>query len=173
MPRLVFDDDCLTPEKTIRIDFKGPNPFRFYGEIIGIIRDVLEIRRLNIYEREFRWEIGGDPRPFFYRVFARKPYDQFTNAFFEFVFQGKQPLDVTKDGEMVIFMSPKLKTEFPQSTAWQKSSIYKSLRWVYLRVFYNDARRYLLNDCVRYSNIFVSRIQKMLGISPPMESPGV
>lgn len=170
MPQLILEDDCLAPERTIRIDFKGPNPFRFYGEIVGIIRDILEVRRFHIFERDFRWEITGDPRPFFYRVFVLKPYDMYTEAYFELIFQGKQPTDMTKDGEMVIFITPKLRTRLPQNTVWQRSSLYKGLRWLYLRTFYNDVRRYLLTDCVRYSNMIVARVQKMLGISPPVQT---
>ncbi len=170
MAKLIFEDDCLTPERTIRIDFKGPNPFRFYSEIIMILRDILEIRRLNIYERDFRWDITSDPRAFFYRVWGRKPYDATTDGFFELVFQGKQPSDITKDGEMVIFITPKLRTSLPEDTIWQRSALYKSIRWLYFRLFYNDMRRALLGKCIHATEQIVERLHKVLGITPPIKT---
>jgi hypothetical protein len=170
MAKVVFEDDCLTPDRTIRIDFKGPNPFRFYSEIIMILRDILEIRRLDIYEREFRWEIQSDPRPFFYRVWARKPYDAYTDAYVELIFQGKQPTDITKDGEMVIFITAKIRTSMPEDTVWQRSSLYKGLRWLYFRLFYNDARRILLNKCIHHIELIEERLRKVLGITPPIQT---
>ncbi len=170
MAKVVFEDDCLTPDRTIRIDFKGPNPFRFYSEIIMILRDILEIRRLNIYEREFRWDIAVEPRTFFYRVWARKPYDANTDGFFELVFQGKQPSDMTKDGEMVILVSSKIRTSMPEDTIWQRSSLYKGLRWLYFRIFYSDARRILLNKCINETNKIIERVRHVLGITPPIQT---
>lgn len=167
MAKVVMEDDCLTPEASIRIDFKGPNPFRFHSEIVMILRDVLEIRRMHIWERDFRWDIATEPRKFFYKIIGRKPYDMWTDGWFELTFQGTQPTDITKDGEMVIFITSKIKTAMPDDTIWQRSSMYKGIRWLYFRTFYNDARRILLNKCISETNRIVERVQAVLNILPP------
>ena len=170
MAKAVMEDDCLAPEGNLRIDFKGSNPFRFYGEIVAILRDVLEIRSMHVWERDFRWDISVEPRKFFYKVVARKPYDNWTDGWFEFTFQGTQPSDLTKDGEMVIFVTSKIRTAMPENTIWQRSPLYKSLRWLYFRTFYNDARRILINKCLGETGRLVERIQTVLHILPPREA---
>lgn len=172
MPKYILEDDCLTPDRTIRIDFKGPRPFRFYAEIVMILRDILEIRRMHIWEREFRWdmpEVGGGIAKFFYRVVAVKRYDNWTNGYYELIFQGTQPSDPTKDGELVIFFTPKLRTTMPENTVWQRSGIYKGLRWLYFRTFYGNARRILLKKCIHATESIVERLRTVLGILPPKE----
>ena len=90
MPKYVLEDDCLVQDRTLKIDFKGPRPFKFYSEIVFILRDVLEIRTVNIWEKEFRWDLG-DPGRFFYRVVGQKKYDAWTTGYYELTFQGSQP----------------------------------------------------------------------------------
>ncbi len=163
----VLDDDCLVPASTIRIDFKGTNPFRFYRDIRTVLREVLEIRGKDIWERDFRWDFAVEPRKFFVKVAAKKSFDNWTAAYFELTFQGTQPSDLIKEGEMVIFVYSKLRTEAPNDTIWQKSSMYKGMRWLYFRTFYNDARRILLNKCIGETNRIIERLQAVLHIIPP------
>lgn len=169
MPKYIMEDDCLTPESTLRIDYKGPNPFKFYSQIVMLLRDILEIRTMNIWQREFRWDYSGDPIQFFYRVIGQKKYDAWTTAYIELTFQGKQPNDSAKDGEMVIFITPKLRTEMPQDTVWQRSQIYRGLRWFYFRTFYSNARRILLGKCIHATERINERLKSILGILPPKE----
>jgi len=174
MPTYILEDDCLTPERTLRIDFKGPRPFRFYAEIVMILRDILEIRKMHVWEREFRWdlpELHGGVAKFFYRVIAQKKYDAWTTAYFELIFQGSQPSDPEKEGEMIISITPKLRTEMPEDTVWQRSAIYKGLRWFYFRTFYSNARRILLGKCIHGTESIVERLKTLLGISPVAITP--
>jgi hypothetical protein len=169
MPKYVLEDDCLTPDRTLRIDFKGHNPFRFYSQIVMILRDILEIRTFHVWQREFRWDFSGEPAKFFYKVIALKPWDNWTKSYFELVFQGTQPSDPNKDGELVIFISPKLRTEIPQNTIWQRSQIYKGLRWLYFRMFYNNARRILLGKCIHNTERIVDKLKSIYGMIPEKE----
>jgi hypothetical protein len=164
MPKWIMEDDCLAPARTIRINFTGPNPFRVYPPIRRMLGTLLEIRGKNIWERDFRWDFSSDPRDFFVRIVAQKSCDAWTKAYIELIFQGKQPTDPTKDGDLVIQITPKLITAMPEDTVWQRTPIYKFLRWFYLRYFYNDARRTLLDYCVSWTNKLNSELQKLLGI---------
>lgn len=163
MPKFILEDDCLVPARTLRINFTGPNPFRIYPPIRRILGTLLEIRGKNIWEREFRWDFSTDPRDFFVRIIAKKGCDAWSNVYIEIVFQGKQPVDPTKDGELIVLITPKLITSMPEDTVWQRTPIYKALRWVYLRTFYNDARRLLLDYCVSWTYKLRNEMQKLLG----------
>lgn len=169
MPKYILEDDCLTPDRTLRIDFKGPQPFRFYSQIVMILRDILEIRTMHVWQREFRWDYGAEPPKFFYKVVAVKPYDNWTRAYVELTFQGTQPSDSIKEGELVIFISPKLRTEIPHDTIWQRSEIYKGLRWFYFKTFYSNARRILLGKCIHHTELIVEKLKAIYGITPPKE----
>jgi hypothetical protein len=169
MPKYIMEDDCLTPDRTLRIDYKGHNPFKFYSQIVMLLRDILEIRSMDVWQREFRWDYSGDPIKFFYRVVGRKTYDGWTKAYIEMTFQGSQPTDPNKDGDMIIFITPKLRTEMPQDTVWQRSQIYKGLRWFYFRTFYSNARRILLGKCIHATERINERLKSILGILPPKE----
>ena len=169
MAKYILEDDCLTPDRTLRIDFKGQNPFRFYSQIVLMLRDILEVRTFHVWQRDFRWDFSGEPRKFFYKVIVQKPYDAWTRGWFELVFQGTQPSDPKKEGELVILITPKLRTEMPHDTVWQRSQIYKTLRWFYFRTFYSNARRILLEKCIHATKKIVERLKHMYGIQPPKE----
>jgi hypothetical protein len=170
MPTYILEDDCLTPNRTLRIDYKGLQPFKFYSQIVMLLREILEIRTMHVWQREFRWDYTGDPIKFFYRVVCQKNYDAWTKAMFELTFQGTHPTDPKKEGELVVFITSKLRTEMPQNTIWQRSNLYKSLRWIYFRTFYNNARRILLGKCIHATERIVDSLRDVLGIKPPMEA---
>jgi hypothetical protein len=69
----------------------------------------------------------------------------------------------------VIFFTPKLRTEMPHDTIWQRSQIYRALRWFYFRTFYSNARRILLGKCLHATDRIVERLKNMYGIQPPKE----
>lgn len=167
MAKIILEDDCFAPNRTLRIDFKGPRPFRFYSELILILRDIWEIRTMHIWERDFRWDNSVNPNTFFYKVVIQKKYDAWTTAYCEYIFQGNQPTDPKKDGDMTILITPKLRTEMPDKTVWQRSAIYKGLRWLYFRTFYDDARRILLGKCIHQADGTIERLKSVLGILPP------
>ena len=166
MPKYVLEDDCLTPDRRLRIDYRGPDPFRFYSQIVMLLRDILEIRTMHVWQREFRWDFSADPVKFFYRVISQKKYDAWTNAYIELTFQGTQPNDSSKDGDLVIFITPKLRTEMPQDTVWQRSQIYKGLRWFYFRTFYSNARRILLGKCIHATERINEKLRSIYNMIP-------
>lgn len=166
MAKWVMEDDCLAPERAIRVDYKGPNPFRIYQSIPTLLRAIFDVRGKDVWEREFRWDYTSDPREFLFRFIVKKGYDFWSTAFIEVIAQGKQPADPNKDGEVFVILTGKLRTGFDADNKWNTSSIYKSIRWLYLRTLYNDVRRNLIEECRIKVNDLRSAIQKSLGISP-------
>ncbi len=166
MPTWILEDDCLMPERVIRIDFKGVNPFRVYHSIPQFLRAIFDVRGKDVYEKEFRWDYADDPRTFFSRFIVRKSYDMWSVVWVEAIMQGKQPSDPNKEGEMYILLTGKLQTKSPENTFWSRSSIYKSIRWFYFRTLYNDIRRNYLDECRIKLNDLKRTVERTLGISP-------
>ncbi len=166
MATWVLEDDCLAPERVIRIDFKGPNPFRIYQTVPQFLRAIFDVRGKDIYEKEFRWDNTTEPRWFFSRFIVRKGYDIWSTVWGEVTMQGNQPSDPNKDGDVFVLLTGKLLTRSPENTPWSRSSIYKSLRWLYFRTLYNDVRRNYMEECrIKITDLKLA-IEKTLGIEP-------
>ena len=166
MPTWILEDDCLVPERTIKLEFKGTNPFRVYHAVPGFLRAIFDVRGKDVYEKEFRWDYTSDPRDFLSRFLVRKGYDMWSVVWIELTMQGKQPSDPNKEGEMFVLLTGKLLTRSPENTPWSRSALYKSIRWLYFRTLYNDVRRNYLEECRIKLNDLRGAIERTLGISP-------
>jgi hypothetical protein len=142
-----LEDDCLAPTASLKIDFEGPNPFLLYQKAKGIIQKNFNITSSDYWERDFRWDTTSDPRDFFVRIMAKKGLDRRSKILAEFVMQGKQPGDPSKNGKITVIISARLITEHQMKTPIQRSPFYKFLLWLYHRLFYNRVRRGYINLC--------------------------
>jgi hypothetical protein len=164
MPTWILEDDCLVPERVLRIDFKGPNPFKLYGAVPQFLRSIFDVRGKDVYEKEFRWDNTGDPRDFFSRFVVRKGYDMWSVVWAEVTMQGKQPSDPNKDGEVFILLTGKLLTRSPENTPWARTGVYKSIRWLSFRTLYNDVRKNMMEECRIKINDLKRSLEKTLGM---------
>src|SRR3972149_11282947 len=102
MPNLIIQDDCFAPYGKMELKYKGPNPFDVYRKTTPIVMEIFEREEKDVWERDFRWDTTDDPRSFFVRMIANKGFDLHSTIRVELVFQGKQPSDPTKEGQMTI-----------------------------------------------------------------------
>lgn len=159
-----IEDDCLAPYPQIVINYKGPNPFIVYKKAREIIRGTLEIGAADYWERDFRWDISSEPRSFFIRIYAKKGMDARSKAVVEVIFQGNQPSDPRKEGDITIKIGAKLVTEFPQDTPFQKTPFYKNLVKIYRFLWYERVRRGYLRICQRLLYRLEERFRDLLKI---------
>ncbi len=162
----ILEDDCLAPDRELKIEFKGPNPFRLYGALPGFLRAIFDVRGVDVWEREFRWDNTSDPRGFFFRFIVRKRYDMWTMYWPEIIVQGNQPSDPNKDGDAVIMIRGKIQSKSPENTIFQRSGLYKSFRWIYFKSLYNNIRRNYLEECKIKLNDLKRSLESTLGASP-------
>lgn len=159
-----FEDDCFAPERLLRIDFKGPNPFKIALAIRGLLEEVFEVEAVDLWERDFRWDSTGDPRGFYMRIYVSKGFDAFTSIFVGVTIQGAQPSDVTKDGEVTVRMEARISTNYNLSTFIQKLPVYKAIRWLYHYIFYSKVRRGYLALCNELSEKLLREARAVLGM---------
>jgi len=172
MPMWVLEDDCLAPQATVKYEYTGPNPLKFYLQLKSICKGIFEIESKDYYEKEFRWDNSEDPHEFVAKVYIKKGMDAFSTIFFEIYIQGWQPTDPTKDGKIKIEIGAKLRTATPENDdIWlHHTTFYKGLRYFYFKWFYNDIRRGYMKMCRwNYLEKFIKELQRILGISPPNE----
>lgn len=167
-----LEDDCLAPQAAIRLDYNGPSPFtRIYPKLKDTCKVIFEVETKDYWEKDFRWDSSSDPREFFVKVFVKKGIDAWTTAYAEIVIQGWEPVDPTKDGRLTITIGGKIRTGMDENTMLQRSGLYKSIRWLYFRTFYKDARRGYLKMCGDWLNLFRDKVQELLKIAPQVEEP--
>jgi len=160
-----LEDDVLAPRERIEINYSGPNPFSVCKKITSsVIKRVFEVGGTDVWERDFRWDITGDPRPFYMRMFVNKGFDARTGVVFEITYQGAQPSDPTKDGNVVIRIGGRMKTTFERETTFQKSSIYYGLLWLYNKIFYSGVRRNYLKIAQQRIDEFNKQVRGILGM---------
>jgi hypothetical protein len=164
MPVWRFEDDCLAPERRLKVEYTGPNPFRACQVVSKALKDIFELGATDFWERDFRWDITSDPRPFYMRVYANKDVDQHTRMFIEVTIQGLQPTDEKKSGKVTVLIGGRLRTEYDLNTAFKKSPLYKGLRWLYHMYFYGDVRRKYLVLCGELINKVVNKLKEELKV---------
>jgi len=145
-----FEDDCLAPEARLKVDYTGPNPFKAYQIARELLRKILEVEVIDLWERDFRWDVTSDPRMFFCRIYVDKGIDARSRAFIEVTIQGLQPSDPTKDGKVTIYVGGRLRTLWNLESAFQRLPIYKGIIWVYHKMFYQNVRRGYLKICAKW-----------------------
>jgi|YelNatPaOPRAMG01_1025707.scaffolds.fasta_scaffold123564_3 hypothetical protein len=165
MPSWIVEESILAPREKIEINYKGPNPFQLYKKMdSSYLQKTFEVGGTDVFERDFRWSADSDPHAFFIRVFVHRGFDKFTEAFFEILFQGAQPSDPTKDGNVKITIGGNLRTEFKLKSAFQQTPFYRGLLWIYIKFFYNNVRRSYLKICQELINLLVRDIRSWAGM---------
>jgi hypothetical protein len=164
MPDWVIEESILAPREKIEINYKGLNPFQIYKKLdSNYFQKTFEVGGTAISERDFRWSADSDPHAFFVRIFINKGFDKFTEAWFEILYQGAQPNDPTKDGNVRISIGGNLRTKFELKSAFQQTPFYRGLLWLYIKFFYNNVRRSYLKNCQQIINLLVRDIRNLIG----------
>lgn len=174
-----MEDDCLTPEARYRIDYIGPEPFKIVSEMKETLRQTLGKETKDVWERDFRWDITGDPRAFYMRWMVSEKSDANTMILWEVTVQGLQPADSTKNGKAVIFIGGVVMTNWELNSAFKKTPLYNGkikifgkyemggLLWVYHRLFYNDVRRVSIHKCAEKCEELFLMMRRTLKIPEP------
>jgi hypothetical protein len=157
-----IEDDCIAKSSKITLNYNGPNPFSIYQRVKNIIKLVMLVKGEDIWERDFRWTNIGDPKSFFIRLYVSKKLDLRTSMLFELVFQGSQPSDPNKNGNLTLSISARLITDYKLESAFQQSILYRNLLRLYHLLFYNEVRRSFLNNCGEYIDKIFERIRSEL-----------
>ncbi|HIQ49896.1 MAG TPA: hypothetical protein EYH56_01735 [Nanoarchaeota archaeon] len=148
--KIMFIDE-LTPEEGITITGFG-KPEAIYKKIPEILSKVLQISKRDVLEKKHErdenkikanWEIV-------------KFLDEYSYYHFEFSFQG------TKNGNIKIHFTAKLKTELLREYLWQKSVLYEFFRTLWYEYIYTRKRKKYLEEGYEIVDYIVSHIKSLL-----------
>lgn len=159
MPEITIIDDLLAPQDYITINYKGRNPFIVCTMFLNIMRDILKVSSIDLYENDVRWDITDDPRTFYGVWFGKRSEDRWTTTRIKIRAQGSQSSN-DKMGHISIMIKGWLETKYEYA-----NFIQKSFWWFYNYMFYYKQRRKMID--FSKDNIFAIRekVTEILGIS--------
>ncbi|MCX6819521.1 MAG: hypothetical protein NT129_06015 [Candidatus Aenigmarchaeota archaeon] len=159
MGKITIVDDLLAPQDYITVNYKGKNPFMVCTMFLGILRDVMKISSIDLYENDVRWDITDDPRTFYGVWFGKRGEDNWSTSRIKIRAQGAQS-SKDKTGWITIMIKGWLETKHEYT-----NFIQKSFWWFFNYMFYYKQRRKYIE--FSKDNIYQIRekITQILGIS--------
>lgn len=166
----VIFDYVLSPEDKLKIEYKGPNPFRVYGKIPKLLQDIFYGRGMNIFEESFKWDITDSPPSFYFKIrFDDAKFDRFTRYQIYIKVFGAQPSDLNDpNGLLYMEIMPVITTTYEFSNVFEKSIAIPFI-WMYHKFMYNNVRRRYMQMLKERTFRFAAAIRSELGI--PYEMP--
>ena len=135
MPQINIVDDILAPSEVITMNFRGQYPFKVVTMVPMMLRDVMRISGVDIFERDIRWDFNVDPRDFYGYWVGRRSEDRWTTTYVLVIIQGAQA-SKDKTGWVNIRIKGTVQTRYEYSNFLQKS-----FWWFYSLMFYYKQRR--------------------------------
>jgi hypothetical protein len=167
-----IEEECLVPERQIRLEYAGVNPLRVYRVAKDLAIRLLEVLPFDVWERDFRWGAEAEPHPFFVRLYIRKRIDDKSYLFIETIFEGVQPSDITKPGKVSILISGRLVTEYWLDRWWKRPPFfpfYKAVILAYHAMFYDEVRARYMRTCNEWLTSLWREFRVTLGIPASTE----
>ena len=134
-PSLTIEDDILSPTDSLKVNFKGKNPFSVTNEYIDFLKAVMKISTKDVVETDLRYDITEDPRGFYGMWAGSRKEDRWTRTTIRIIAQGEQS---SKDSTGSITMNIKGSIT---TTYNYTNFIQKSFWWFFNHMFYYANRR--------------------------------
>ncbi len=133
MSKSIFEDNLSYPKEKEIIKYTGPEPFRIYGSMGNLFKDVFELAGKDVFEDKIKWDALTDNKSFNVKWHVEKKFDGWTKVEVIVVILGKQN-SKTREGDIIITVVPTFITEidmgFFQKTFW----------WMYYFIYYKKKR---------------------------------
>ncbi|MDI6806565.1 MAG: hypothetical protein QMD14_01970 [Candidatus Aenigmarchaeota archaeon] len=157
-----IDDDCLRGAPRIRIERRGPDPFGFIPKVLDVVQRVLGIKKTDMWESDFRWDIWTAPVRFMVRNYAIKTFDPKTTMQVEITFNGEQPEDPKESHRLLIDIAARLRTRYGLKGVFQQSWFYRLLLRAHHFSTYARERERYLTACTELVERLAAEIRKLI-----------
>ncbi len=167
MATITIRDDCLTPDRFIRISYSGPNPWGVQEFLAANLKEYFHVSTSKVNNYRINWDITGDPISFYSRWWVRKATGRFSQMYFNFKIVGTKG-KVKNEGKFSLSFHARVITNF---NAW--SPLLQPLWTLYGYLFYNRVRRKNIEICRNYLMNFRNMIKEHFNVETteiPMSS---
>jgi len=169
--KLLIHDYCFYPVPYATFNYSGPNPQKAYEYMKKLFVSILNVDEREIQEREFKWDRIGEEENFHIQWEIVKDLDTFTFQYVTVSLDGKAVVNKQfgKEGNIRVRIEPRIRTEYPQETVWQRSLLYEMFRVFYHRVIYDSTRKRYLENCRVEMGRFNEELRSFLNLLPRMD----
>ncbi len=133
MSKSVFEDNLSYPKEKEIIKYSGSEPFRIYGGLGNLFKDVFELAGKDVFEDKIKWDALIDDKKFNVKWHIEKKFDSWTSMDVVVVILGKQN-SKTRNGDIIITIVPTFKTEI------EMGFLQKAFWWMYYFIYYKKKR---------------------------------
>lgn len=167
--KLMIEDDCLTPGVTwLTLNYTGPNPQLLYRKTKELILTIWRSDLNELQEKDFAWDRSGGGEKFNVRFELTKDLDtwSYLRIVVDLNGEARPSKEFGKEGTATVRIDPRLKTEYPQDTIWQRSLFYDMFRTFYHKIIYGDLRKKYKEQCRHDSMVLQERLKEFLNLIP-------
>ena len=87
MAKMEIRDDCMTPDRYMRLKYSGPDPWGVAEFLNANLKEFFHVSSSKCSNYRINWDITGDPVSFYARWWARKAVSRMTEL--KFIFKGQ------------------------------------------------------------------------------------
>jgi len=164
--KLQILDYCFLPYRKVHLNYTGPNPQLAYEQVRKLIKQVFKVTDGDIQETNFVWDRSQAEEKFKITMRILKDLDKFSYYDIEVEVKGfaKPSKEFGKEGQVEVAIEPRLMTEYPQDTWWQRLVIYDMFRVIFHRVFYQEKRKKFIEECKDNTALFFDQLKAFFNL---------
>jgi len=163
MGKIVIRDDCMAPDRYVRLKYSGSDPWGVSKKITDLIKPFFHVSSSGTNNFRLNWDISGDPITFYSRWWVRKRFSRFSMMRVSIKLQGEK-FKKTNTGSFTFQMHARIITSFG---GW--GPILKPIWHMYSYLFYNRARRSYIEHCRNYLLNFRNELKKHFNLETNVE----
>lgn len=168
MPKLRIEDtsdiDVLLRPTNI------PNPQDAYNEYVEILMLRCNIDKNHINEVRYQHDRQGDVEIIRSKIKAFKPMDKFSELYFKAKFKIEMRPSKSEEyeyvGDLRIDVEGRVRTEYPQKSAIQRSLIWHAFRAFYEKVLYGDVKENYMRKLNKYMRTIRDELKSYFDLLP-------
>lgn len=150
-----------------------PNPQDAYNEFVDILIMRCNLEKNDINEKKYEQERKGKTEIVHTEIEAFKPLDKFSKI----VIEAEIDIEMTPAqgeefdyvGDLEIEVEGKVRTEYPQESALQKSILWHAFRVFYEKVLYGDVKENYMDKCDKYMRTVRDELKSYFDMLPTIK----
>jgi hypothetical protein len=158
MAKMKIMDDCMTPDRYLRLKYSGPDPWGVAEFINANLKKFFHVSTSKTSNYRINWDVTGDPMSFYARWWVKKEMSRMTHLKFIFKLVGHKG-KTRNEGEFSLSYHARVITEISG-----RGLFLKPFWTLYSYLFYNRVRRKSIEQCRNYMLTFAKMVKEHFNV---------
>ena len=154
MAKIGIRDDCLAPDKYVRLKYSGPDPWGVAEFLNANLKPYFHVSTSKVNNYRINWDVTGDPISFYARWWVTKEVGRFSYMRFVFKLVGERG-KTRNEGKFSLSYWAKVYTDFG---GW--GPLLRPVWTLYSYLFFNRVRRKYIEQCRNYMLNFSKMVKE-------------